>query len=136
MAVSCYLNPNKILLGQDKEFAKNARVFIDREQPLIPAVSIKEEDIKMQEAKLKEMRKQLQIALEDFENMDIEDYLSLNDSKSGLGLVDGDDLVKASVKKQKIDHHVQHNDDDEIIIEDDDVSVAKVEPKAECIVAN
>ena len=57
MAVSCYLNPNKILIGQDKDFSKNARVFIDRDQPLIPAVSIKEEDIKLQEAKLKEIRK-------------------------------------------------------------------------------
>ena len=35
VAAACYLNPNKIMLGQDKEFAKNARVFVDPEQPLI-----------------------------------------------------------------------------------------------------
>lgn len=72
VAVACYLNPNKILIGQDKEFSKNARVYIDRDQPLIPAVSIKEEDIKQQEAKLKEIRKKLKLAIEDLENMDIE----------------------------------------------------------------
>jgi hypothetical protein len=36
VAVSWYLNQNKSLTGQDKEFVKNARIFIDHEQPLIP----------------------------------------------------------------------------------------------------
>ena len=36
VAASLYLNPNKIIVGQEKDFAKNPRVFIDAEQPLIP----------------------------------------------------------------------------------------------------
>jgi hypothetical protein len=36
VAASWYLNQSKALVGQEKEFAKNARIFIDREQPLIP----------------------------------------------------------------------------------------------------
>jgi len=36
VAASWYLNQTKPLLGQEKDFAKNARIFIDREQPLIP----------------------------------------------------------------------------------------------------
>lgn len=35
VAASLYLNPNKIISGQEKDFAKNPRVFIDRDQPLI-----------------------------------------------------------------------------------------------------
>ena len=123
MAVSCYLNPNKILLGQEKDFSKNARVFIDRDQPLIPAVNIKEEDVKLQEAKLKEMRKQLKLALEDFENMDLDEYL-LETKMTPLE----QELVKNGVKKLKIDNEIN----DEIIIEDDDEEVnTKIEPKIE-----
>ena len=37
VSVSWYLNQNKALIGQDpKEFEKNCRVFVEREQPLIP----------------------------------------------------------------------------------------------------
>jgi hypothetical protein len=123
VAVSCYLNPNKILLGQEKDFSKNARVFIDRDQPLIPAVNIKEEDVKLQEAKLKEMRKQLKLALEDFENMDLDEYL-LETKMTPLE----QELVKNGVKKLKIDNEIN----DEIIIEDDDEEVnTKIEPKIE-----
>ncbi len=35
VAASLYLNSNKIIVGQEKDFAKNPRVFIDKEQPLI-----------------------------------------------------------------------------------------------------
>jgi hypothetical protein len=40
VAASWYLNQNKNLIGQEKEFTKNARIFIDREQPLIPVCYI------------------------------------------------------------------------------------------------
>jgi hypothetical protein len=36
VAASLYLNPNKIIVGQEKDFAKNPRVFIECDQPLIP----------------------------------------------------------------------------------------------------
>jgi hypothetical protein len=36
VAASWYVNQTKALTGQEKEFGKNARIFIDREQPLIP----------------------------------------------------------------------------------------------------
>jgi len=70
VAASWFLNQNKILIGQDKEFSKNARIFIDRDQPLIPQTSVKEDDIKQQEIKVIEMRKKLQLALDDLENVD------------------------------------------------------------------
>jgi hypothetical protein len=70
VAVSWYMNQNKALLGQDKDFVKNCRIFIDREQPLIPATLIKENEVKRQENKLKELRKKLQQALDDYENFD------------------------------------------------------------------
>jgi hypothetical protein len=35
VAASLYLNPNKIITGQEKEFLKNPRVNINRDQPLI-----------------------------------------------------------------------------------------------------
>lgn len=82
VAASCYLNPNKIMIGQEREgFSKNARVFIDRDQPLISALTVKEEDIKKQEAKIKEMRKKLQLALKDYENLNF-DYLDKIDMDS------------------------------------------------------
>jgi hypothetical protein len=96
VAVSWYLNQNKSLTGQDKEFVKNARIFIDHEQPLIPVsrlklttylnllyylkmtnfflifkiLTIKEDDIKKQEAKLKELRHKLCAARDDYESVD------------------------------------------------------------------
>jgi len=71
VAASWYLNQNKILVGQDiKEFTKNPRVFIDRDQPIIPAMSIKEDEIQQQEAKVKELRKQMEIALKELKNLD------------------------------------------------------------------
>ena len=127
MAVSCYLNPNKILIGQDKEFSKNARVFIDRDQPLIPAVSIKEEDIKLQEAKLKEIRKKIKLAIEDLENMDIEEYFLENSKIENEQMSDiNTNLVKNGIK-------IDGDFNGEIIIEedDDDEDYVKVELKTE-----
>jgi hypothetical protein len=127
VAVSCYLNPNKILIGQDKEFSKNARVFIDRDQPLIPAVSIKEEDIKLQEAKLKEIRKKIKLAIEDLENMDIEEYFLENSKIENEQMSDiKTNLVKNGIK-------IDGNFNGEIIIEedDDDEDYVKVELKTE-----
>ena len=40
VAASLYLNPNKIIVGQDKDFSKNPRVFIDSDQPLIAVSTI------------------------------------------------------------------------------------------------
>ena len=40
VAASWYLNQTKPLLGQEKEFSKNARIFIDREQPLLPVIEM------------------------------------------------------------------------------------------------
>jgi hypothetical protein len=71
VAASWYLNQNKILIGQDiKEFTKNPRVFIDRDQPIIPAMSIKEDEIQQQEAKVKELRKQMEITLNELKKLD------------------------------------------------------------------
>ena len=126
MAVSCYLNPNKILIGQDKDFSKNARVFIDRDQPLIPAVSIKEEDIKLQEAKLKEIRKKIKLAIEDLENMDLEEYFLECSRIENEQMSD----IKTSLVKNGIKIYGDFNG--EIIIEeDDDEDYVKVELKTE-----
>jgi hypothetical protein len=76
VAASWYLNQSKSLLGQEKEFAKNARIFIDREQPLIPQTAVKENEIKLQEQKLKQIRKKIQQALKEVENMD---YITLEE---------------------------------------------------------
>lgn len=35
VATSLYLNPHKIIKGQENQFMKNPRIFIDRDQPLI-----------------------------------------------------------------------------------------------------
>lgn len=71
VAASWYLNQNKILIGQDiKEFTKNPRVFIDRDQPIIPAMSIKEDEIQQQEAKVKALRKQMETTLNELKNLD------------------------------------------------------------------
>ncbi|RNA28699.1 Methyl- -binding domain 2 [Brachionus plicatilis] len=73
VAVSWYLNQNKALVGQDpKEFEKNSRVFFERDQPLIPLTKVKEEDLKTQENKIKELRKAIQQAISDYEDLDIE----------------------------------------------------------------
>jgi hypothetical protein len=126
VAVSCYLNPNKILIGQDKDFSKNARVFIDRDQPLIPAVSIKEEDIKLQEAKLKEIRKKIKLAIEDLENMDLEEYFLENSKIENEQMSD----IKTSLVKNGI--KIDGDFNGEIIIEeDDDEDYVKVELKTE-----
>jgi hypothetical protein len=132
VAVSCYLNPNKILIGQDNEFTKNARVYIDRDQPLIPAVSIKEEDIKQQEAKLKEIRKKLQLAIEDLENMDLDEYF-LDAEKPNIESEHQESDLK-DVKKLKVDlteNKVDDDDDDIIIEEDEEKILPKVESKLE-----
>lgn len=76
VAASWYLNQTKSLVGQEKEFGKNARIFIDREQPLIPQTAIKENELKMQEQRLKQMRQKLKTALKEFECMD---YMSLEE---------------------------------------------------------
>ncbi len=85
------MNPNKIILGQDKEFNKNARVFIDRDQPLITAYTVKEEEIKQQEAKLREMRKQLQQALNEYENFDF-DYVEKIELNNANPISGGSDI--------------------------------------------
>lgn len=124
--MSCYLNPNKILIGQDKEFSKNARVYIDRDQPLIPAVSIKEEDIKAQEAKLKEIRKKLKLAIEDLENMDIEEYLLENNK------IENDQISDIKPNPIKNGLKIDNDFNGEIIIEEDDEEdYVKVELKTE-----
>lgn len=76
VAASWYMNQTKALTGQEKEFGKNARIFIDREQPLIPQTAVKESEVKLQEQKLKQMRKKLQAALKEYELMD---YMSLEE---------------------------------------------------------
>lgn len=76
VATSWYLNQSKALIGQEKEFGKNARIFIDREQPLIPQTAVKENEIKMQEQKLKALRKKVQLALKEFESMD---YMTIDE---------------------------------------------------------
>jgi hypothetical protein len=79
------------MLGQDKDFNKNARVFIDRDQPLISAYTVKEEEIKQQEAKLKEMRKQLEQALHEYENFDI-DYVEKIEINNANSISGGSDI--------------------------------------------
>lgn len=90
VAASWYLNQTKPLLGQEKEFSKNARIFIDREQPLIPQLSVKEAEIKLQESRVKEIRKQMQAALDELENVDC---LTMETIES----------VKEEVAKQEVD---------------------------------
>ena len=75
IAASWYINQNKILVGQSKEFEKNSRIFVDREQPLIPAISVKEEEIKAQENRIQELRKEIKQALQELEEMDDIDSL-------------------------------------------------------------
>lgn len=76
VAASWYMNQTKALTGQEKEFGKNARIFIDREQPLIPQTAVKESEVKLQEQKLKQMRKKLHAALKEYELMD---YMSVDE---------------------------------------------------------
>lgn len=85
IAASWYINQNKILVGQSKDFEKNSRIFVDREQPLIPAISVKEEEIKAQEERIQELRKQIKQALQDLEEMetlDGIDALALSQEKA------------------------------------------------------
>ena len=71
IATSWYMNQNKILIGQSKDFEKNSRVFVDREQPLIPAISVKEEEIRAQENRIQELRKEIKQALQELEEMEM-----------------------------------------------------------------
>lgn len=104
VAASWYLNQSKSLTGQEKEFSKNARIFIDREQPLIPQSSIKEIEIKSQEKKLKEIRKQLQSTLMDLENMD---FMSIEEIELA---------EQERIEQEKLNAEVKDNKSEELII--------------------
>lgn len=69
VAASLYLNPNKIIVGQDKEFSKNPRVFIDSDQPLIATTLISEEDVKKQETRVKDIRKNLETLIKEYNDL-------------------------------------------------------------------
>jgi len=70
VAASSYQHPSRTMLGQTREFNKNARVFIDREQPVMPAFSVKDEEVKLQEHRVKKLRKQLALTLQELNEFD------------------------------------------------------------------
>lgn len=66
VATSLYLNPNKVIKGQENQFMKNPRIYIDRDQPIIQSLVMNEEMVKAQESKVKELRKKLACAMSDY----------------------------------------------------------------------
>ena len=132
IAVASYMNPNKQLNGQSKDFTKNARVFINRDQPLIPEVVVKEDLVKQQEEKLKEIRNKLKIALEDYENFDTE-FFNPPAKKRDAKTVLNENNSNEPVVNNKLENGIsnkdnQDNEDDDIII---DTPETKLEPKTE-----
>jgi len=125
VAVSWYLNPNKLLLGQDKEFIKNPRVFIDRDQPLIPAITIKDEEIKQQEKKIKDIREKIRQTMSELENLEHDDELG----EMADIVEEAETNDNGEVEEKKEGREVEEETTNET--EDVDMDAVKVEPKEE-----
>ncbi|CAF0730890.1 unnamed protein product [Brachionus calyciflorus] len=126
VAVSWYMNQNKVLVGQDpKEFDKNCRVFIERDQPLIPMIKIKEDDLKDQENKIKQLRKAIQDALNEYENVDLEllekELKSLNKELFNEECQNGPSKLEKEVDSVK--NEMQIDEEDEIVEIKDEIIV-------------
>ena len=120
IGASWYMSQNKILVGQSKEFEKNSRVFIDRDQPLIPAITIKEEEIKVHEDRIKELRMQIKEALEELDNVE---YLDLSDNLNTT--------AASKVEEEEENEAIAVDEQETVKVEVKPEELVKVEIKAE-----